>query len=494
MGFVVTNLRRLFGSGNHEFKSTQLSFTVTNDFPEKVTYQDSTQLRKAGTSRSGNIYSIGDAFTAFDSKEAALLKQQLVDKSLDAERGDWRSSVRSAHKSLLDLIKSCDGQAKELLADVIAHDTFGFGPFSILLEDSANIEEILVNRPEANIYVHHSQLGLCKTNLRFNSESSLRFMLNRLISDAQKELCTDTPIIDAYIDDGSRLHAQSKPYSVAGTSVSIRLNRSRQINLRNLLLHGTADSDTLAYLWQAIEADANIVVAGAPASGKTSLMLALTSLVPRYNRVIIIEEDTNELMLGSNFINSVNLNSSEERKVALKDQVINALHMRPDRIIVGELRGSESKEVFSAGNLGIPFMTTLHSNVGGNALIDRLASKPMSVEESSLHSLDIAIFMERAGTKRRIAKICEYRWVSLMELGITEAANRQYEIAEVLNEGKVDSQKLQDSKILHKYADRNVISIQKALQEHKRRSRFIGALAAKANAESCDEYIQSYSG
>jgi flagellar protein FlaI len=263
------------------------------------------------------------------------------------------------------------------------------------------------------------------------------------------------------------------------------------MGIKRLLSEHAIDSDMLAYLWQAIESDANMVIAGAPASGKTSLMISLLSLIPRYSRVIIIEEDTNELMLESNFINSVNLNSSQKRDVQLKDQVINALHIRPDRIIVGELRGSEAKEVFSAGNLGIPFMTTLHSNIGGEALLDRLLTKPMSVEQS-LHSLDVAIFMEKIGQQRRISKIVEYKWVSLMDLEIEQAKNRRYEILEIATDCRLNQSVLANSKIIQKYAKHNVVLLQKALSDHKKRSKFLNNLLIKESTPNCAEYIQSY--
>ncbi|MDE1828673.1 MAG: Flp pilus assembly complex ATPase component TadA, partial [Candidatus Micrarchaeota archaeon] len=142
------------------------------------------------------------------------------------------------------------------------------------------------------------------------------------------------------------------------------------------------------------------------------------SFVPRYIRGIAIEEDVNELKFYSNLSSMVSLYGSKQKNsVSTKEQVINALRMRPELLIVGEMRGEEAKELFSGANLGIPFFTTMHSNDSEMSLIKRLLVRPMSVDPQALSSLDISIQMSSKGIEsREIAEITEYKWLSRAEI------------------------------------------------------------------------------
>lgn len=462
-------------------KTMGFSFVLTNDYPADILVEN--QTRVIGKKGSEAIYSISTK--GFSQETASQIRQRIIDSGL--AKGRCMNPVAEYRK--LGVMQYYN---EDMSLYIAVHETLGFGPFSMLLEDSQNIEEIMVNNPLANMLVYHSKLGLCKTNIKFASESSLRFMVNQLIANSSKELSDRAPIIDAYIDGDSRLHAQMHPYSLNGTSVSIRSNRSADMGIERLMAEGTINYEIAAYLWQAIETGANIVIAGAPASGKTSLLIALLSLIPRYSRTIIIEEDTKEISLGPNFINSVHLGTSHRNNVDLKAQIINALHIRPDRIVVGELRGSEAREVFSAGNLGISFITTMHSNTNGEALIDRLLCSPMSVEEGSLHALDVAIFMEKRGDKRVVSRICEYNWVVKGDADIENVDHRRYSVSDIATNAQISIDALANSKVLRKYSEMNMISQRKALLEHKRMAKFLSNKKEDAADAQFSDYIQSY--
>ncbi len=248
------------------------------------------------------------------------------------------------------------------LAYLVAHDTVGYGPISILLEDKQRIEEIEINAPNAPINIFHVDYGRCSTNLRFRNEEGFRHNLNKFIYETDKELGEDSPIIDAQVGD-ARIHAQMKPYALSGGAASIRLANNKLIGFDYLIKKGTLDFEMLAYLWLAIDAKMNIVIAGSPASGKTTMMSALFAFVSRLDRVVTIEDDINELKVKLDINNSVALYGSHyKNKTNTREQVINALRMRPDRLVVGEVRGEETRERFSGATLGMPFMTTMHSN------------------------------------------------------------------------------------------------------------------------------------
>lgn len=467
-----------------------LSFHILNDMPESISIEGN--FRKIGHAKGQNIYSIGSVLSAYENNMLERVKSDIVNKSIKENWAvqDFREGIKRAYNSAVEMLNlyGCQNNC-ELIAYLAAHDTHGSGPFSILLEDSKNIEEIMINRTESNITLYHSEIGFCKTNIRFKNEINLRFMLNKLINEADKEISSETPIIEAQLYDGSRIHAQIKPFAANGAVVSIRLNNENKISIRKLLNKGISP-EVLAFFWLAIEANANIVVVGAPASGKTSLLLAASSFIPIFQRVIIIEEEANELKFGSNFINIVNIQSSSISKAALKDQLVNALHLRPDRLIIGELRGEETKDVFSAGNLGVPFMTTLHSDIDEKSLISRLSSRPMSVEPHTISALDMAIFMKKDQSRRIIEKVSEYEWVVNNEVGIADVENRRYKVLNVIENGEVNAAALKKSKIIGRYARINIISIKDAIEELESKARYLDFL--KENQVDEAEYIRNY--
>jgi len=290
---LPTRLTRLLGgTGAHGAYPSQetasLCFSVTDDYPEKVLWAGGNKV--AGNRGQQNVYSLLALNLGSSDFEAAGRAKAAVVEALS--RGDTlkysEESLARARQVASGALAQCNTENKDLLAYIVAHDTVGFGPMSILMEDRQNIEEIVVNAPTAPIGIYHATYGYCTTNLRFNSEKDFRYTLNKMIADTERELNSSTPIIDAQLDDGSRLHAQLRPYSVNGALATIRLNGGKRIDMRRIMHLGTASAEELAYLWLAVESNLNIVIAGAPASGKTSFLMALNSLVPRYTRVITI--------------------------------------------------------------------------------------------------------------------------------------------------------------------------------------------------------------
>ncbi len=463
----------------------QLSFRITGELPED---KDGGSCRFFVAGRRGDgsaVYTASRSLSGAEEAEVEGAKSAVV----EALRLSGGKTIAEAYNAAMELLSKGGKPGVEFLAYVTAHDTAGFGPFSMLMEDKENIEEIIINRPCSPIIVYHSRLGFCRTNLAFRSEQAMRSALNRLVADAERELSSQTPIIDAQLADGSRVHAQSRPYSTNGAAVSIRLRSRGRVGVGQLLEGGTFTGDTLAYLWMAVDCGMNIVVSGAPASGKTSLLLSLLSLLPRYERIVVVEEDASELSMGDNFANSVNLQGRTHllSKAGLRDQVMNALHVRPDRIVIGELRGAEARDVFSAGNLGMPFMTTMHSNCDGASLLGRLSSKPMEVEPQALSALDLAVFMRKDGTSRRIDSICEYSWAVRDNIDI-KACDQDGCVKSRLDIGALKAG-AQGSKVLARFSRLRMVSMQKAVAELRKRSKYVSAMPAGADAAS---YVQAY--
>ena len=309
---------------------------------------------------------------------------------------------RAREIARLRLADAMGRERADYLSYLIAHDTVGFGPISVLMEDKEHIEEIEINSPSAPISIFHVSYGRCRTNLRFRDERGFRHAINKFIYETDRELGESSPIIDAQVE-GARIHAQMRPYATSGAVASIRLAGSKVVGVDYLARRETTNFDVLAYLWMAMDSGRNILVAGSPASGKTTLLSALFSFVPISERIVTIEEDINELKAKIDINNSVALCGSRYGvSVSTRDQVINALRMRPDRLVVGEVRGEETRELFSGANLGIPFITTMHSASGGADILKKLVIRPMCVEAKSLCMLDVAVYMRHLDASRRI--------------------------------------------------------------------------------------------
>jgi type IV secretory pathway ATPase VirB11/archaellum biosynthesis ATPase len=481
-------------SATEDREPAPLCFSVTQDYPEKVLWASST--RAIGDRGQQRVYAL--LALNLDSSDLAVAGKAKagVIEALSKELSPQYSAdgISKAQRTAANMLAPYSTrESKELLAYMVAHDTIGFGPISILLEDQQNIEEIVVNAPTSPIGIYHATYGYCTTNMRFNSERDFRYTLNKMLVSTERELNSNTPIIDAQFNDGSRVHAQLKPYSVNGTLATIRLNGGKRMDIRCIVQLGTATPEELAYLWLAIESNLNVVIAGAPASGKTSFLLALNALVPRYSRVITIEEDINELRYYSNFTNVVSLQGSSIRgKTSLKEQVINALHLRPDRLIIGEIRGNEASEVLSGANFGIPFMTTMHSSDNGNAIISRLQAKPMSVEPQLISMLDVAVFMRQKGMQSRaLESVVEYRWLSRNETGADDLESGGYRAACIAKNGILSNDALAGSKVIGAYARMHGLRMQAAIKELRSRTAFLKELAHSNDADA-GEYIAGY--
>jgi flagellar protein FlaI len=458
--------------------------------------QDQRGFWAAGRYGKSSIYAFGaKPLGIADTRIAEALKAHMGLDYADVLHGSdkpLKERIDDAYRLALSHPILANVERKGIISYMVAHDTAGYGPFSMLLDDAKSMEEIMVDKVDSSIGIYHTKLGYCKTNLEFDGLAAFRFNANKLIEGSDKELSEEQPIVDAQLMDRSRVHAQLKPIADGGGVLAIRLNGGKRFGIDRLISEGTASSEMLAYMWMTIEVGYNVVIAGAPATGKTSMLLSLLSFVPRYNRVIIIEEEANELTLSSNFIGSVNLNGTSNGKGAnMEAQVVNALHLRPDRLVIGELRGPETRNVFSSANLGVPFMTTMHSNINEQALVERLTTKPMSVEPEALHSLDVALFMRRTDLyKRSIDRITEYKWITRAETEMEKTAGKTYEPVNLFAPGALLQDGLKSSKVIERYAESRLITARKARLELSKRVDYLDDAVAKH--ADMDKAIQEY--
>ena len=249
------------------------------------------------------------------------------------------------------------GRIKEL-SDAAFHDMIGYGPLDSLIADD-KLEDILVIGVNKPVYVYHSKYGMCVTNISFKNEDTIRYFIDKMARLVGRRIDHQMPLLDARLPDGSRINATISPVSLDGPTLSIRKFRKDPLTIIDLLNLNTLSTDIAAFLWLIVHGldvkPANILFSGGTGSGKTTMLNSATTFVPAYERIISIE-DTAELQLPHQHwirLETRPPNIEGKGEITMDDLVKNALRMRPDRIVVGEVRGSEARTMFTAMNLSL---------------------------------------------------------------------------------------------------------------------------------------------
>lgn len=257
---------------------------------------------------------------------------------------------------------------KDRLIKEIIQEAKGYGPLDPLLADPT-ISDILVNGAK-NIFVEKNG-KLYKTDVSFKDDQHLRNIIERIVSKVGRRIDEKSPMVDARLTDGSRVNAIIPPLALDGPSLSIRKFKRDAGSLDSLLKWGSLSKEMAETLAMAVKARLNVVISGGTGAGKTTLLNSLSSQIPNDERIITIE-DSAELALQQEHIVRLETrppNIEGSGQISSRDLVINALRMRPDRIIIGECRGAESLDMLQAMNTGHDgSLTTLHANTPRDAL------------------------------------------------------------------------------------------------------------------------------
>ncbi|MBS3058672.1 MAG: CpaF family protein [Candidatus Diapherotrites archaeon] len=352
--------------------------------------------------------------TAFNSIRAITGKienQALVDTLPGPEK------IEELKKMLSEFLqKYSELENPEDFAQGVLESCIGFGVLSELTEDQ-NLEEIMVNSKDS-IFVFHRSFGMCKTNLKLQKEEDLLAIVSKIAKRVGKSFDSNNPLLDARLPDGNRANATYAPATPFGITLTIRKFKKEPLTVIDLIANNTLSSEVAAFLWAMVEGldvePMNMIVTGGASTGKTTTLNCLAQFMNYRNRVVTIE-DTLELQLGNreNWIQmEARMKTVESREVTMDDLLKNALRMRPDRILVGEVRGGEAQTMFVAMDTGHRgMMGTVHANNAKETLI-RLKSEPMSVPESMLPLLDLIVvqyrqYVKDKGMIRRISQVAE---------------------------------------------------------------------------------------
>jgi len=300
---------------------------------------------------------------------------------------------------------------KESLIGILIQDSLGLGPLEVFLQD-LNLEEIVVNNAKEPVWVYDRKYGWLKSNVVIESENKIYNYAAQIGRRVGMQISNLSPLLDAYLTTGDRVNATLFPISSAGNTMTIRKFARRAWTITDFIEDGSLSLDVAAFLWLAIQYELNIVVAGGTASGKTSLLNVLTCFIPPTQRIISIE-DTREIQLPD-FLHWLPMttrppNIEGRGEVSMLDLMINALRMRPDRIVVGEIRRTREAEVlFEAINTGHSVYSTLHANTADEAY-RRLVNPPINIAPALLGSLQLIVVMHRDRRKgiRRLLEVSE---------------------------------------------------------------------------------------
>jgi len=347
------------------------------------------------------------------------LRRRLIDDARDGAP-QLRSDPQALRQRIAELLREqarpLEQDEREALVERLLASTMGLGPLEALMEDP-EVDEIMVNGHRSVLVERAGRIQ--PTSTSFESEEALLHVIERILSPLGRRVDAAAPLADARLPDGSRVNCVIPPLSLDGPLLTIRRFRRRGFTPEELVERGTLSEEALAFLRDGVRSRRNVVVSGGTGSGKTTLLNVLSSFVGSAERVITIE-DAAELRLQQPHVlrlesRPANLEGGGE--VTIRHLVRNALRMRPDRIIVGEVRGAEALDMLQALNSGHDgSMTTVHANSAADALrrIETLALMAdvalphVAVRQQAASAIDLVVHLERRRDGARVvAEIVE---------------------------------------------------------------------------------------
>lgn len=367
------------------------------------------------------------SFTATEPSEQFLrLKKEIherliagIDLSSMGAMDDYelRRELRTGIERMCDYRSDLMNQSeRDRLIDEVIDETLGLGPIDPLLRDPT-VSDILINGPRT-VYVERRG-RLETTNVVFRDDDHLLEIVQRIANRVGRRLDESSPIVDARLEDGSRVNAVIRPLALDGALVSIRRFEHRPLKAGDLVARGSVAAEMIEFLAACVAARMNIVIAGGTGSGKTTFLNLLSAFIPSHERIATIE-DAAELQLQQPHVARMETrppNLEGKGEVTARDLVKNALRMRPDRIVVGECRGAEAFDMLQAMSTGHNgSLTTLHANDSRDALNRLLMLVGMAgfqlplwfIRKQIASSIDLVVHCARvSGGGRKVLQISE---------------------------------------------------------------------------------------
>ncbi len=313
---------------------------------------------------------------------------------------------------LKEKLPHIDPETEKTLAGMLMQEMLGLGEIEFMINDP-NLEEIVIQSSKEPVRVYSKKYGWLKTNIFIPTEDGIINYANIIARRVGRQITTLDPLLDAHLLTGDRINAVLYPVNSKGSTIIIRKFSRDPYTIIDLIKNKTCSLDIAALLWLAVEYEMNILVSGGTASGKTSFLNAFMPFIPPNHRIISIE-DTRELVLPDflywNPLVTRTSNSEGKGKVTMLDLLVNSLRMRPDRIILGEMRKHEEAMVlFEAMHTGHSVYATLHADSAPET-ISRLTNPPIDIPANLLKAvnLNVVMFRDRKKGIRRILQVAEF--------------------------------------------------------------------------------------
>ncbi|MBN2386760.1 MAG: Flp pilus assembly complex ATPase component TadA [Anaerolineales bacterium] len=380
---------------------------------------DSSRLSSLQARRVSAPSTAPQAGTYFDLKtrvQNKLLAE--LDPSMDITRTDEvRRTIQDLFEQILseeNIVLSRPERAR--LFEQIAAEILGFGPLQPLLEDES-VTEIMVNGAK-NIYIERKG-KIHRVPVTFESNEHVMRIIDRIVAPLGRRIDESSPYVDARLPDGSRVNAVIPPISLVGPTLTIRKFSKNPITIEQLIQYGSISAEAIQFVKAAVEARLNVIISGGTGSGKTTLLNILSSFIPGDERIITIENAA-ELQLRQDHVVTLESrppNIEGRGEITIRQLVINSLRMRPDRIIVGEIRDEAALDMLQAMNTGHDgSMTTCHSNSPRDTL-SRLETMTMmagmdlpvrAIREQVAAAIDLVVHQERIRDgSRKVVSVTE---------------------------------------------------------------------------------------
>ena len=396
-------------------------------------------------------------YDVFEDKELLdKFRNSIIQELIDSNISDSSKMSQYINEEIDRITDGYDlsGEERNHLYNLIENEINGFGPITELLDDK-NVTEIMINSPN-EIYIEVDGILSRDNSISFINNDHIIRTIQRIIQPLGRTIDSANPMVDSRLPDGSRINAIIPPLSVKGPVVTIRKFKEDMDNIDTLIGNGTLTPYMARFLDACVGAKLNILVCGGTGSGKTTLLNVLSSFIDNEERIITIE-DAVELRLKQEHVISLetkHVSYDRDGDVTIRDLVRNSLRMRPDRIIVGEVRGKEAFDMLQAMNTGHDgSLTTLHANSCRDAL-DRLETMilmgeielPIKAIRGYIESaIDLVINIERLSDgRRKITSISEI-------VGFDGDKIELREIFSFIKHGLTENKEVNGEFMLHEY-------------------------------------------
>ena len=298
-----------------------------------------------------------------------------------------------------------DKKTMKFLKSYLIQKSLGMGNIEILMND-VNLEEIAINNAEDPVWVYHRKHGWLKTNITIESEEQIKHYATLIGKKVGRQITVLEPLMDANLSTGDRVNSTLLPISLKGNTITLRKFAAKPWTITDFIKSRTISSEAAALIWLGVQYELSIIIAGGTATGKTSMLNVVSNFFPPNQRIISIE-DTHEIQLPK-FLHWIPMitrlpNPEGRGAITMLDLLVNSLRMRPDRIIVGEIRRKQEAEVlFEAIHTGHSVYATVHAN-DTDETITRLTNPPIDIPKSMIPAISMILVQyrnRRTGTRR----------------------------------------------------------------------------------------------